>query len=228
MSSLLDWQGKRLCLLSSPAVRLLVDTQRSIQGLFVYIFFFLGSFFFLSFCLFLVLCFLIHLKHYHQINLPKVKFLFLIASQKPGWFLTAHVVNFWILHVTFIWSIFLVPGTLLSELPCSPNLISHSSPSSRLCTARDNSFLLLVTHLCSSSSYLRSSPLSALSSSFQVRCSERPPLPVPAQPALSNSLNPSCLRGWDCPGWPCIVSWFDSTCLVSWGLSLCLQKARSL
>lgn len=128
MSSLLDWQGKRLCLLSSPAVRLLVDTQRSIQGLFVYFFFLFGQF-----CLFLVLCFLIHLKHYHQINLPKIKFFFLIASQKPGWFLTAHVMNFWILYVTFIWSIFLVPRTLLSDLPYSPNLISHSSPSSRLC-----------------------------------------------------------------------------------------------
>lgn len=102
---------------------------------FICVYFFLfGQLFFFSVCLFLVLCFLILLKHYHQINLPKVKFLFLIASQKPGWFLTAHVMNFWILHVTFIWSVFLVPGTLLSDLPYSPNLISHSSPLSRLCS----------------------------------------------------------------------------------------------
>ena len=103
---------------------------------FICVYFFLfGQLFFFFFRLFvLVLCFLIHLKHYHQINLPKVKFLFLIASQKPGWFLTAHVMNFWILHVTFIWPVFLVPGTLLSDLPYSPNLISHSSPSSRLCS----------------------------------------------------------------------------------------------
>ena len=45
----------------------------------VFFFFLLGQIFF-SLCLFLVLCFLIHLKHYHQMNLPKIKFLFLSAS----------------------------------------------------------------------------------------------------------------------------------------------------
>lgn len=83
-----------------------------------------------------------------------------------------------------------------SKLPLFPRQVLHSP--------RNNSFLLLMAHLCCpSSSYLKSSPLSALSSSFQVRCSKRPLLP-----ALSNSVNSSCLCGWHCPGWHCIVYWF--------------------
>lgn len=83
-----------------------------------------------------------------------------------------------------------------SKLPLFPRPVLHSP--------RGNSFLLLVTHLCCpSSSCLRSSPLFALSSTFQVRCSKRPLLPVPAQPALSSSVNSS----WNCPGWHCIVYW---------------------
>lgn len=63
--------GEELYLLNLHAVRLLVDAQKAFEI----------PFFFLPF----VLSFLIHLKHYHQINLPKITFfLFLIARVKPG------------------------------------------------------------------------------------------------------------------------------------------------
>ena len=48
---------------------------------FICVFFFLwGQLFSFFPPLFFVLCFLIHIKHYHQINLPKIKFFYLSAS----------------------------------------------------------------------------------------------------------------------------------------------------
>lgn len=114
--------------------------------------------------------------------------------EKPGWFLIAHVMNFFDSCMSgFIWSIFLVPGTLLSDLPYSPNLTSHllqqcclCSPDLVLHSPRDNSFLVARDSPLLPLFFLpeKLSLFLALSSTFQVRCSKRPLLPVPAQPAF--------------------------------------------
>ena len=73
--------GDRLCLLSLYAVRFLADTQEAFRVYLFLVLVFWDSFFCFLF-LPLVLLSLIHLKHYHPINLPKIKFLFLIAFFK--------------------------------------------------------------------------------------------------------------------------------------------------
>lgn len=132
----------------------------------------------------------------------------------------------WILHVQFIWSIFLVPGTLLSDLPYSPNLTSHLLqqvafvPQTGLHSPRDNSFLLLVTHLCCpSSSRLRSSPSSALCSPSRLGA-PRGPYCLCQHSLPSSSVNSS----WNCPGWHCIVYWIVEHLPCVPGLSPCLQR----